>query len=178
MINKKWLYLLLTLFTITLVINFYQYKENEMLKTKLGYAFQRLVRDSIFELEGGNSEVWVNILKEEDGRISLERYIGDLNQLRYQFDITGNKMFVIGMQMDVLKNEYYAMADKLEEGEDIEQNKEKIDQIIDFLVSLLNEVDSISGENEKRWYREFTNEDSRTQKLVWDKFKQYEKQNQ
>lgn len=69
------------------------------------------------------------------------------------------------------------MADNLEEGADIEQNKEKIDQIIDFLVPLLNEVDTISGESEKRWYQEFTDEDSRTQKLVWNKFKAFEKQN-
>jgi hypothetical protein len=177
-INKKWLYLLLTLFAFTLVINFYQYKENEILKTKLGYDFQRLARDAFFELEGGHSEVWVEISHEEDGRISLESYIGDLNQLSYQFDIAGNKMSVIGMQIDFLKNEYYDLADNLEEGENIEQNKGQIDRIIDFLVPLLNEIDSISGENEKRWYREFTDEDSRTQKLVWDHFKQYEKQNQ
>lgn len=63
-------------------------------------------------------------------------------------------MFVIGMQIDVLKNEYYALADKIEEGEHIQQNKEKIDRIIHFLVPLLNEIDSITGENEKRWYRE------------------------
>lgn len=50
---------MLTLFTMTLVINFYQYKENEMLKTKLGYDFQRLVRGAIFELEDGNPEVWL-----------------------------------------------------------------------------------------------------------------------
>ncbi|MEW8987434.1 MAG: hypothetical protein AB2401_10620, partial [Bacillus sp. (in: firmicutes)] len=81
----------------------------------------------------------------------------------------------IGDMLDSLANQYRELAMNLKNGIDYRQNEAQINEDLEFLISLFNEIDSISGENERRYYKEFTNTESNTSNLVWKEYKKYEK---
>lgn len=82
---------------------------------------------------------------------------------------------MIGPVLDSLTDQYRQLAINMKSGKDFKENEKRINKDRKFLISLLNEVDSISGESERRYYSEFTNSDSRTSNLVWREYKKYEK---
>lgn len=86
------------------------------------------------------------------------------------------KISMIGVMLDSLADEYHQLAVNKENNVDYSQNKEEVNRKKDFLIPLLNKVDSISGENERKYYKEFTDSESKTSNLVWREYKKYERE--
>lgn len=174
--TKRLLYLLILIIAVLVLSNIYQYNRNSDFERTLGYEYQRTVRDTIFVLEEGDVNLWLKTLQEKDGQFTLERHVGELTLLSRKYHMMNGKISLIGDELDSLANQYHELANNFISNMDYKLNEEEISNKSKFLISLLNEMDSISGENERRYYREFTNSDSRTSNLVWREYKKYEKQ--
>ncbi|GAM14873.1 hypothetical protein SAMD00020551_3027 [Mesobacillus selenatarsenatis SF-1] len=85
------------------------------------------------------------------------------------------KISVIGDILDSLADDYHQLAVSVKKDSDHSKNQEEINLKIDFLITLLNKADSISGENEQQYYKEFTDSESKTSNLIWREYKKYEK---
>lgn len=167
----------LTIFILAalILLNLYQYKKITDLEIQAGSEFQRTVRDSIFLLENdADPTLWIKILKEEDGEFTFASHLGELSILSRQYYMMNGKISNLGEVWDQLADHYKHLAFNIRNGRDYTQIEEQINKDREFLVMLLNDIDSISGENEKRYYREFSDSDSKTSNLVWREFKKYE----
>jgi hypothetical protein len=174
--TKRLLYILILIIALLVIINIYQYNRNSDFERTIGYEYQRTVIDTIFVLEEGDVNLWLKILQEKDGQFTLERHVGELTLLSRKYHMMNGKISMIGDQLDSLANQYHELANNFKSNMDYKHNEKEILNRSEFLISLMNEMDSISGENERRYYREFTNSDSRTSTLVWRECKKYEKQ--
>jgi hypothetical protein len=174
--TKRLLYILILIIALLVLSNIYHYNRNSDFESKLGHEYQRTVRETILVLEEGDVNLWLKTLQEKDGQFTFERHVGELTLLSRKYHTMNGKISMIGVQLDSLVNQYHELANNFKNDMDFKHNEEEISNREKFLISLLNEMDSISGENERRYYREFTNSDSRTSTLVWREYKKYEKQ--
>lgn len=173
---RRIIYLNFAIIALLIFITIYQYNRIGDFESQLGHDFQRTVRGSIFLLESdGDPNIWINIMQEKEGEFTLAAHIGEITILSRQYYMMNGKISMIGDMLDSLANQYRELAINLRKGSDYKQNEEQINKDINFLISLLNEIDSISGENGRRYYREFTNSESSTSNLVWKEYKKYEK---
>ncbi|MBT2691614.1 hypothetical protein [Bacillus sp. ISL-55] len=174
--SKKITYIMIALIALLFFINIYQYNRITEFESQLGSNFQQTVRDSLFILEhDGDPNIWIKILKEEEGEITLASHIGEITRLSRQYYMMNGKISVIGDILNSLADDYYQLAVSVKKDSDYAQTQEEINLKIDFLITLLNKADSISGENEKQYYKEFTDSESKTSNLIWREYKKYEK---
>jgi hypothetical protein len=167
----------LTIFILSalIILNLYQYKKITDLEIQAGSEFQQTVRDSIFLLENdADPNLWIKILKEEDGEFTFATHLGELSILSRQYHMMNGKISTLGEVWDQLADHYKDLAFDIKNGKDYTQIEEQINKDREFLVMLLNDIDSISGENEKRYYSEFSDSESKTSNLVWREYKKYE----
>lgn len=167
----------LTIFILAalILLNLYQYKKITDLEIQAESEYQRTVRDSIFLLENdADPTLWIKILKEEDSEFTFASHLGELSILSRQYYMMNGKISNLGEVWDQLADHYKHLAFNIRNGRDYTQIEEQINKDREFLVMLLNDIDSISGENEKRYYREFSDSDSKTSNFVWREFKKYE----
>lgn len=173
---KKLLYVNILVIAALILLNIYQYNKIADLEVSLGSDYQRTIRNSIFVLENdGDPAIWIKFSNEEDGEITLASHLGELTLLGRQYHMMNGKISMIGEILDSLADEYHHLALNIKNNRDYTQNKEEINKKIDFLITLLNNIDSISGENERKYYKEFTDTESKTSNLVWREYKEYEK---
>jgi hypothetical protein len=174
--TKNIIYINITLIALLFFITIYQYNRIANFESQLGHNFQQSVRDTLFVLEyDGDPDIWIKIIQEKNAEISLASHIGELNRLSRQFHMLNGKISMIGVVVDSLAEDYNRLADNIKNDEDYTQNKDEINRKKYFVISLLNEADSLSGENERRYYREFSDSGSKTSNLVWKEYKKYEK---
>jgi hypothetical protein len=174
--SKNIIYINIALIALLFFINIYQYNRITEFESQLGSNFQRTVRDSLFILDNdGDPNIWIKILKEEEGEITLASHIGEITRLSREYQMMNGKISVIGDILNSLADDYHQLAVSVKKDSDYAQNQEAINFKIDFLITLLNKVDSISGENEKQYYKEFTDSESKTSNLIWREYKKYEK---
>ncbi|MBT2642420.1 hypothetical protein J7I80_09290 [Bacillus sp. ISL-41] len=173
---RRIIYLNFAVIALLIFITIYQYNRIADFESQLGHDFQRTVRGSIFLLESdGDPNMWTKIMQEQEGEFTLAAHIGEITILSRQYYMMNGKISVIGDVLDSLGNQYRELAINIKNGSDYKQNVEQINKDLKFLIPLLKEIDSISGENESRYYREFTNSESMTSNLVWKEYKEYEK---
>ncbi|MBS8263634.1 hypothetical protein DYI25_04150 [Mesobacillus boroniphilus] len=174
--SKNLTYISIFVIAALIFLSIYQYNKIADLEMKIGSDFQRTVRDSIFALENdGDPALWIKILQEEDGEFTFASHLGELTLLSRKYHMMAGKISMIGPVLDSLTDQYRQLAINMKSGKDSKENEKRINKDREFLISLLNEVDSIPGESERRYYSEFTNSDSRTSNLVWREYKKYEK---
>ncbi|WNF24638.1 hypothetical protein [Mesobacillus jeotgali] len=174
--SRRVIYLNYAVIALLLFITIYQYNRIADFKSQLGLEFQHTVRGSIFLLENdGDPNIWIRHMKEKEGEFWLAAHIGEITILSRQYYMMNGKISLIGDMLDSLANQYRELAMNLKNGRDYRQNEAQINEDLEFLISLFNEIDSISGENERRYYKEFTNTESNTSNLVWKEYKKYEK---
>lgn len=174
--TRRLLYLNFSVIALLIIITIYQHNRIADFESQLGHDYQHTVRSSIFLLESdGDPDIWVKNMQEKEGEFSLAAHIGEITILSRQYYMMNGKISMIGDMLDSLSNQYRELAVNIKNGSDYKQNEEQINKDLKFLISLLNEIDSISSENERRYYKEFTNSESRTSKLVWKEYKKYEK---
>lgn len=73
-------YCLVLFLIISLVFNYYLYKEKESFIIQIGTEHQVTVRSTLHALGGSSADFWSETLKEEDGNVRLERHIGKLHK--------------------------------------------------------------------------------------------------
>jgi hypothetical protein len=174
---RQIIYISFTVIALLIFITIYQYNRISDFESLLGHDFQKTVRSSLFTLEKeGDPNIWIKIMQEKDGEFTLATHIGELTILSRQYYMMNGKLSMLGEILDSLAEDYYQLALNIKRDMDYTQNTEAINRKTDFLISLLNEVDSISGENERRYYKEFTDSESKTSNLVWKEYKKYEKE--
>lgn len=174
---KQVIYIQFAVIALLILITIFQYNRITDFKSELGYTFQRTVRDTLFLLEfDSDPNIWVKNLQEKNGEFALASHIGELTRLSRQYHMMNGKISMIGVILDSLADEYHQLAVNKENNVDYSQNKEEVNRKKDFLIPLLNKVDSISGENERKYYKEFTDSESKTSKLVWREYKKYERE--
>jgi hypothetical protein len=173
---RRLMYLNFAVIALLIFITIYQYNRIADFEIQLGHDFQSTVRGSIFLLESdGDPNIWIKNMQQKEGEFALASHIGELTILSRQYYMMNGKISMIGEMLDSLAEEYHQLALNIKNDLDYTQNIEHINKKIDFLVTLLNNVDSISGENERRYYREFIDSESKTSNLVWKEYKKYEK---
>ncbi len=173
---KKIIYLTIFFFAALILLNFYQYKKITDLETQAGSQFQRTVRDSIFLLENdADPAIWIKILNEEDGDFTFAGHLGELSNQGRQYHMMNGKISMLGTMWDLLADHYTDLAKSIKNDRDYTQIEDQINKDREFLVMLLNDIDSISGENDKLYYREFSDSESKTSNMVWREYKKYEK---
>lgn len=173
---RRLMYLNVAVIALLIFITIYQYNRIADFESQLGHEFQSTVRGSIFLMESdGDPNIWIKNMQQKEGEFALASHIGELTILSRQYYMMNGKISMIGEMLDSLAEEYHQLALNIKSDLDYTQNIEHINQKIDFLVALLNNVDSISGENERRYYREFIDSESKTSNLVWKEYKKYEK---
>jgi hypothetical protein len=161
----------------SLILNYYLYKERENFIIQIGSANQATVRLTLNELGEGNTDYWIEALNEQNGNVRLERHIGELNKLSQEFHKMSGEMSQIGMLLGETINQYYELEDSISKGENIEEHIIAINNRIQFINTILTKIDTDLGEDEKVWYKELSGYETATQKYVWEKFKEYESQN-
>ena len=162
---------------LLIFITIYQYNRIADFESHLGQTFQRTVRDTLFLLEyDGDPNVWTKTFKEQNGEFTFASHIGELTRLSRQFHMMNGKISMIGVLLDSLADEYHQLAVNIAHDVDYSQNKKEINRKKEFLLPLLNNIDSISGESERQYYIEFTDSESKTSNLVWREYKKYEKE--
>lgn len=173
--SKNLIYVSIFVIAALIILNIYQYNKIAELEVTIGSDFQRTIRNSLFVLEyDGDPAIWIKFMSEEDGEITLSSHLGELTLLSRQYHMMNGKISFIGQLFDSLANQYRELAINVKNGRDYKQNEEQINKDMEFLIALLNEIDSISADDERRYYREFTNSESRTSNLVWKEYKKYE----
>ena len=173
---RQLIYISIAVIVILIIITIYQYNRIADFESQLGHNYQRTVRDSLFVLEhDGDPNLWIKIMEEEEGDITLAYHVGELTLLSRQYHMMNGKISMIGEILDSLADEYHQLALNIKNDLNYSQNTDEINRKTDFLISLLNEVDSMSGENERQYYKEFNDSESKTSNLGWREYKNYEK---
>jgi hypothetical protein len=175
--NKLVKYVFILILITSLIVNYYLYKENASFMNRIGSENLATVRLTLHELDDGSTDFFIETLKEEDGDVLLERHIGELNQFSQKFHRMSGQMSVIGIVLDHLINLYYQLQVSVQSGKNIEDNRNEINMRLKFIETVLNQINSDLGDNQKLWYKELSGYDTETQKYVWAKFKQFENQN-
>lgn len=147
--------------------------ENEQFKMKMGENYLTTVRVTLFKLDANTANYWENELKKQNGAIHLERYIGELRVLSGQYHQMNGKISIIGTQLDYCISQLYELRDIIQKRKNPKVIKKTIKKNIDFITAVLTEVQIELGENEKRWYNEFSNPNSKTAKKIWRKFEEF-----
>ncbi|WP_226675304.1 hypothetical protein [Mesobacillus jeotgali] len=174
---KQIIYINFALIALLIFMTIYQYNRIADFESQLGYNFQRTVKDTQFLLEhDGDPNIWVKTLQEKNGEFTLASHIGELTRLSRQYHMMNGKISMIGVMLDSLADDYHQIAVNIGNDVDYSNNKEEINRKKDFLIPLLNNIDSISGENERQYYKEFTDSESKTSNLVWREYKKYERE--
>ncbi|MBT2680125.1 hypothetical protein J7E38_14010 [Bacillus sp. ISL-35] len=172
---KKSKYLIIFVLAALILLNIYQYNKISDMEKEAGLEFQRTVRDSIFLLENdADPTIWIKILNEEDGEFTFASHLGELSNLSRQYHMMNGKISMLGTMWDQLADRYTDLAISVKNGRDYTQTEEEINKDREFLVMFLNDIDSISGESEKRYYRGFSDSKSKTSNMVWREYKKYE----
>jgi hypothetical protein len=178
MLNNKIVnYVLILILITSLIVNYYLYKENVSFMNRIGSENLATVRLTLHELDDGSKDFFIETLKEEDGDVLLERHIGELNQFSQKFYRMSGQMSVIRILLDQLINLYYQLQVSVQNGKNIEDNRNEINKRLKFIETVLNQINSDLGDNQKLWYKELSGYDTEIQKYVWAKFKQFESQN-
>ncbi|CAM3726260.1 hypothetical protein [Mesobacillus thioparans] len=174
--SKNFMYMTIFVLAALILLNLYQYKRISDLEIQAGSDFQRKVRDSIFLLENDAvPATWIKILNEEDGEFTFAVHLGELSNQGRQYHMMNGKISTLGTMWDQLADHYTDLAKSIKNGREYTQIEDQINKDREFLVRLLNDIDSISGENEKLYYREFSDSESKTSNMVWREYKKYEK---
>lgn len=113
-------------------------------------------------------------LERKKGDVYLERHIGELRQLSYEFHRMSDEMSSIGKVIDDMIKHYYELEDSIKSGENIEVTRKVIEENSIFVMVVLTNINSKFGENKKLWYGELSGFQTETQKEVWEKFKEFE----
>ncbi|QOR67297.1 hypothetical protein IM538_03925 [Cytobacillus suaedae] len=171
-------YTVVILLVTSISFNYYLYKEKEGYLMQLGADNQRTVRGILNELSEGNTDHMIKTLKEANGDVLLERHIGELRQLSREFHRMSSEMSTIGLLIDDIIKQYYKLKVGVKDGENIEGYKREIEENIQFLESVLSQIDSEFGDNSKVWYQELSGYQTETQKDVWEKFNAFNTQKQ
>ncbi|WP_059173474.1 hypothetical protein [Bacillus sp. FJAT-27445] len=178
MIKGKIFSYCLALFLIaSLFFNYYLYKENEGFKIQLGTEYQSAFRLTIHNLGDGSTDFWVETLKEPNGDIQLERYVGELRNYSREFSQMGGQMSAIGMLLDEIIKQYYQLEYGVKNGEDVEDSKKAINSRIQLINTIFTKIEADLGENEKLWYKELSGFQTDTQNYVEEKYREFQLQN-
>ena len=181
LINKKiTVYGLLIIATLSIFLNYYLYKENQNFKIRMVSDYRATVVKTLSQLNEDDITFWVETLKsEEDGDVRLERYIGNLNEVIQGYNDMNGNISIIGMQIKHITEQYRELEKQLDEGKDIEIYKEEISKNIKFIRDVLTQVQSNLGhdENEVLWYKELSGLETKTGNYIWEKFNNFEKEN-
>jgi hypothetical protein len=169
-------YVLFLILITSFIVNYYLYKENVGFINRIGSENLATVRLTLHELDEVSTDLLIETLKEEDGDVLLERHIGELIQFSQKFYRMSGQMSTIGILLDHLINLYYQLEVSVQSGKNIEDYRNEINKSLHFIETVLNQINSDLGDNQKLWYKELSGFDTETQKYVWAKFKQFESQ--
>ncbi|WP_223702072.1 hypothetical protein [Sutcliffiella deserti] len=171
--NKFIKYTVVFLLIISLGFNYYLYKEKEGYMIQLGVENHLTVARTLNEISDVNTDDWIEILEENKGDVLLERYIGELRRLSREFHGMSG-MTPIGMLIDDTIRQYYALEDGMKSGKNIEVYKRAIEENIQFKKTILSQINSEFGEDEKLWYKELSGFQTKTQKEIQEKFIEFQ----
>lgn len=122
--SKKIIYINIALIALLFFINIYQYNRITEFESQLGSNFQRTVRDSLFILDNdGDPNIWIKILKEKDGEITLASHIGEITRLSRQYYMMNGKISFIGDIFNSLADDYHQLAVTVKKDSDYEQTQ-------------------------------------------------------
>lgn len=146
-------------------------------ESRLGGEYLLATRNIIHELNGDYVNSWVDILKQEEGALSLERHAGEINRRIAVFSkMSGVVGSIIGMQLDFITRDLNQMKEKLDQGKNIESDRIQLEKRISFLVGVLSKIESDFGDDSHKWYSELSEDSSETNLWVLAEYKQFEKE--
>lgn len=162
---------------ISLIFNYYFYKENNNFKNRISSEYQVTVRKTLFELNKNYAEFWTNELKKENSEVLLERHIGKLHSLSEQYHKMNAKVSIIGTKLDIISKHLYELKGAVDRQERIEEQKEVINAQVGFIIEVLQEIENDFGENKKKWFIKLSDPNSETSNRVWKRYKEFESKN-
>ena len=166
---------------LSFYLNYQLYKENQNFKVRMGAEYQGTVAKTLFRLDEEDVNFWIETLQnEENGDVSLESYIGNLNEIINGYEDMSTKAGIIGMQIKSITRQYRELEKSLDKGRNIEANKETIQKNIAFIRNVLHKVQSDLGksENEVLWYKELSGYETKTGNYIWEQYKKFESESQ
>lgn len=175
--QKAFFYVIIIFLIISMAINYYLYQDNNGLRSRIGTEYLLAVRDTLLHVDEKTLDFWVLELEKEHSEVQLERYIGKLRSLSYQFHRMNGKVSVLGSRLDAISDQLYELKKSIDNGEGIEVQKNMINNHVHFINKVLKSIEQNLGENTVSWFNELSNYDSKTSNEVWQQFKDFEKQN-
>ncbi|UOE93320.1 hypothetical protein [Alkalihalobacillus sp. LMS39] len=172
--QKITVYGIVIVLALSMYFNFNLYKENNNFKVSKGAAYQDTVSLTLFYLNEGDVDVWIETLqKEENGDVLLERYIGNLNEIANGYRGMSANVQIIDEQIKNIIRQYRELEKNLVEGKDYQVFKEEINKNITFIRTVLEQVIlDLEGEDEVLWYKELSDIETKTGNYIWEQYKE------
>lgn len=160
---------ILSVFLIaSIIVNYFFYSENNGFKIGQGAEYQSTIRQAIFNLDKSEFSYVVDEL-EVGNHLPFENWKRDIAFINSELQKTGNINFkLLGDHLNHIPKQVEELTDK---NVGYENEIKVIRSQILFFFETLNKVEADLDEDQMKWYREISNDQSKTSKYVEKRLK-------
>lgn len=166
--------ILVCLSILFLFISFNLHIENRNFKKSEGSQSYAIVRDTYSTLSQSYADKWEHRVHDENGKALLKAHISDLREHRYNFDFFGYKSgtYEVSSSLHLISELLWWLNEK---GELSEEEIAKLDNEVQFLITLLGTIQGDLGSHSIKWYKEFHKKNSRTAQYIKEQYNEFNK---